>query len=49
MATLRYPGDVLAEFFAVVVAVLGDFGLEETAMTAAFGVDFFGRENEPGG
>ena len=42
-------GEVLAEFFAVVIAILGDFGFEEEAMTAAFGLDFFGRENEPGG
>src|ERR1039458_1193970 len=40
---------LLAEFFAVVIAILGDFGFEEEAMTAAFGLDFFGRENEPGG
>jgi hypothetical protein len=28
---------VLAEFLAVIVAFLGDFGLQETAMAAAFG------------
>jgi hypothetical protein len=39
----------VAESFAVVVAVLGDFGLEDTAMALAFGLDFFSRENEPGG
>jgi hypothetical protein len=40
---------VLAEFFAVVIAILGDFGFQKTAMTAAFGLDFFRRKNEPGG
>jgi hypothetical protein len=37
---------LLAEFFPVVMAFLGDFGFEE--MAAAFGLDFFGSENEPG-
>jgi hypothetical protein len=41
-------GQALAEFFAVVTTIVGDFGLKETAMAAAFGVDFFGLENEPG-
>jgi hypothetical protein len=36
------------EFFPVVMAFLGDPDLVEAAMAAAFGLDFFGRENEPG-
>jgi hypothetical protein len=44
----RRRGEVLAEPFAVVMAFLGDFGLQNQAMAAVFGVDFFGLENEPG-
>jgi hypothetical protein len=42
-------GESLAELLAVVVAFLGDFGFQEAAMAAAFVLDFFGLENEPGG
>jgi hypothetical protein len=41
-------GEVSADFFAVVMAFLGDPGFVEAAMAATFGLDFFGRENEPG-
>ena len=41
-------GEVLAEFFPVVMAFLGDPGFVEAAIATAFGLDFFGRENEPG-
>jgi hypothetical protein len=41
-------GESLAESFSVVVAVLGDFGFQKAAMAAAFSLDFFGLENEPG-
>src|ERR1700733_657176 len=39
--------EVLAEFFAVVLAFFGDFGFEKAADAAGFGFDFFGRKNEP--
>ena len=39
---------MLAEFFGVVVAVLGDFGFQKAAVTAAFCLDFFGAENKAG-
>ena len=38
----------VSELFAVVIAILGDFGIQKETLTAAFGVDFFGRKNEPG-
>ena len=37
------------ELFPVVVAILGDFGFQKTAMTAAFSLDFLSRKNEPSG
>jgi hypothetical protein len=42
-----YPLEVLTESFAVVMAFLGNFGLEKALVASGFGVDFFRRKNEP--
>ena len=42
-------GLALVELFAVVTTILGDFVFPKKAVTAAFGVDFFGLKNEPSG
>jgi hypothetical protein len=40
-------GEALVELRPVVMAFLGDFGFQKKALTAVFGLDFFGLENEP--
>jgi hypothetical protein len=42
-------GELLAESVRVVIAILGYFGFQKAAITAAFGLDFLKLENEPGG
>jgi hypothetical protein len=49
VAARKCAGELLPEFFSVVIAFLGDFGFQKAAMTAAFRLDFFGLENEPDG
>ena len=46
-AVLKRSGELLAESFAIVLALLGDPGFEKEATATGFGIDFVGRKNKP--